>query len=88
MVPSLIKKARFTPSSVVTDTDTTEIGGGLIDVSLCDGFLYCASVFSKSIAEAMLSFCLIVDLVDLMLRSNENLDKFLANAYNRNLRWY
>ena len=25
-------------------------GGGLIDVTLCDGFLYCASVFSKSIA--------------------------------------
>ena len=34
------KTARFTPSSVVTDTDTTEIGGGLIDVTLCDGFLY------------------------------------------------
>ena len=26
-------------------------GGGLIDVTLCDGFLYCASVFSKSIAK-------------------------------------
>ena len=23
-------------------------GGGLIDVTLCDGFLYCGSVFSKS----------------------------------------
>ena len=31
-------------------------GGGLIDVTLCDGFLYCASVFSKSIAEATFSF--------------------------------
>ena len=31
-------------------------GGGLIDVTLCDGFLYCASVFSKSIAKATFSF--------------------------------
>ena len=31
-------------------------GGGLIDVTLCDGFLYCASVFSKSIAETTFSF--------------------------------
>ena len=31
-------------------------GGGLIDVTLCDGFLCCASVFSKSIAEATFSF--------------------------------
>ena len=29
-------------------------GGGLIDVTLCDGFLYCASVFSKSIARRRL----------------------------------
>ena len=33
------KTARFTPC-VVTDTDTTEIGGGLIDVTLCDGLLH------------------------------------------------
>ena len=31
-------------------------GGGLIDVTFCDGFLYCASVFSKSIAKATFSF--------------------------------
>ena len=31
-------------------------GRGLIDVTLCDGFLYCASVFSKSIAKATFSF--------------------------------
>ena len=31
-------------------------GGGLIDVTLCDGFLYCATVFSKSIAKATFSF--------------------------------
>ena len=36
--PLFNKTARFTPS-VVTDTETTEIGGGLIDVTLCDGFL-------------------------------------------------
>ena len=35
-------------------------GGGLIDVTLCDDFLYCASVFSKSIAKATLSFPWIV----------------------------
>ena len=31
-------------------------GGGLIDVTLCNGFLYCASVFSKSIAKATFKF--------------------------------
>ena len=31
-------------------------GDGLIDVTLCDAFLYCASVFSKSIARATFSF--------------------------------
>ena len=36
-------------------------GGGLIDVTLCDGFLYCASVFSKSIAEATFSFPYVLD---------------------------
>ena len=36
-------------------------GGGLIDVTLCDGFLYCASVFSKSIAKATFSFPYILD---------------------------
>ena len=36
-------------------------GGGLIDVSLCDGFLYCASVFSKSIAKATFSFPYVLD---------------------------
>ena len=35
--------------------------GGLIDVTLCDGFLYCASVFSKSIAEATFSFPYVLD---------------------------
>ena len=38
-------------------------GGGLIDVTLCDGFLYCASVFSfKSIAKATFSFPNVLDL--------------------------
>ena len=36
-------------------------GGGLIDVTLCDGFLYCASVFSKSIAKATFSFPYVLD---------------------------
>ena len=36
-------------------------GGGLIDVTLCDGFLYCASVFSKSIAKATFSFSYALD---------------------------
>ena len=36
-------------------------GGGLIDVMLCDGFLYCASVFSKSIAKATFSFPYVLD---------------------------
>ena len=36
-------------------------GGGLIDVTLCDGFLYCALVFSKSIAIVMpYTFLLII----------------------------
>ena len=37
-------------------------GGGLIDVTLCDGFLYCASVFSKSIPKATFSFPYVLDL--------------------------
>ena len=37
-------------------------GGGLMDVTLCDGFLYCASVFSKSIAKATFSFSYVLDL--------------------------
>ena len=36
-------------------------GGGLIDATLCDGFLYCASVFSKSIAKATFSFPNVLD---------------------------
>ena len=36
-------------------------GGGLIDVTLCDGFLYCASVFSKSIAKTTFSFSYVLD---------------------------
>ena len=36
-------------------------GGGLIDVTLCDGFFYCASVFSKSIAKATFSFPYVLD---------------------------
>ena len=36
-------------------------GGGLIDVTLCDGFIYCASVFSKSIAKATFSFPYVLD---------------------------
>ena len=36
-------------------------GAGLIDVTLCDGFLYCASVFSKSIAKATFSFPHVLD---------------------------
>ena len=36
-------------------------GGGLIDVTLCDGFLYCASVFSKSIAKATFSFSYVLN---------------------------
>ena len=36
-------------------------GGGLIDVTLCDGFLYCASVFSKPIAKATFSFPYVLD---------------------------
>ena len=36
-------------------------GGGLIDVTLCDGFLYCASVFSKSIAKATFCFPYVLD---------------------------
>ena len=36
-------------------------GGGFIDVTLCDGFLYCASVFSKSIAKATFSFPYVLD---------------------------
>ena len=35
--------------------------GGLIAVTLCDGFLYCASVFSKSIAKATFSFSYILE---------------------------
>ena len=57
------KTARFT-SSVVTDTDITEIGGGLVEVILCDGYLYCVSVFSKSIAEATFSFPYVSDFAD------------------------
>ena len=36
-------------------------GGWLIDVTFCDGFLYCASVFSKSIAKATFSFPYVLD---------------------------
>ena len=36
-------------------------GGGLIDVTLCDGFLHCTSVFSKSIAKATFSFPYVLD---------------------------
>ena len=36
-------------------------GSGLIDVTLCDGFLYCASVSSKSIAKATFSFPYVLD---------------------------
>ena len=36
-------------------------GGGLIDVTLCDGSLYYASVFSKSIAKATFSFPYVLD---------------------------
>ena len=36
-------------------------GGGLINVTLCDGFLYSTSVFSKSIAEATFSFPYVLD---------------------------
>ena len=36
-------------------------GGGLIDVTLYDGFLYCASVFSKCIAKATFSFSYVLD---------------------------
>ena len=36
-------------------------GGGLIDVTLCDGFLYCALVFSKTIAKATFSFPYVLD---------------------------
>ena len=55
--------ARVTPS-VVTDTDTTETGGWLIDCTLCDGFLYWVSVFFKSIAEATFSFSYVWDFTD------------------------
>ena len=36
-------------------------GGGLIDVMSCDGFLYCVSVFSKSIAKATFCFPYVLD---------------------------
>ena len=36
-------------------------GDGLIDVTLCNGFLYCASVFSISIAKATFSFPYVLD---------------------------
>ena len=36
-------------------------GSELIDGTLCDGFLYCASVFSKSIAKATFSFPYVLD---------------------------
>ena len=36
-------------------------GGGLIDVTFCDGFLYCASVFSKSITKVTFSFPYVLD---------------------------
>ena len=36
-------------------------GGGSIDVTLCDGFLHCASVFSRSIAKATFSFPYVLD---------------------------
>ena len=36
-------------------------GGGLINLTFCDGFLYCASVFSKSIAKASFSFPYVLD---------------------------
>ena len=36
-------------------------GGGLIDATLCDGFLYCSSVFSKSIAKVTFSFPYVLD---------------------------
>ena len=36
--------------------------GGLINVMLRDGFLYCPSVFSKSITEATFSFPNVLDL--------------------------
>ena len=41
---------------MVRESEMIRNGGGLIDVTLCDGFLYCASVFSKSIAKATFSF--------------------------------
>ena len=36
-------------------------GGGLIDVTLCDGLLCCGSVFSKSIAKVTFSFPYVLD---------------------------
>ena len=39
----------------------SETADGLIDVTLYDGFLYCASVFSKSIAKATFSFPYVLD---------------------------
>ena len=36
-------------------------GGGLIDVTLCEGFFYCPLVFSKSIAKATFSFPCVLD---------------------------
>ena len=36
-------------------------GGRLINVTFCDGFLYCASVLSKSIAKATFSLPYVLD---------------------------
>ena len=42
-------------------SETIRNGGGLINVTLCVGFLYCASVFSKSITKATFSFPSVLD---------------------------
>ena len=43
------------------ESEVIRNGGRLIDVTLCDGYLYCASVFSKSIAKATFSFPYVLD---------------------------
>ena len=43
------------------ESEVIRNGSGLIDVTLCDGLLYCASVFSKSIAKATFSFPYVLD---------------------------
>ena len=46
---------------MVGESEMIRNSGGLIDVTSCDCFLYCVSVFSKSITKATFSFPYVLD---------------------------